>query len=648
MYKNKMFKFMIKSFLLVILLVFEYFTKTANCIEVRVKDLDVGGAAAFRTIRSNIEDIYRITYNSSNTTLNVTAWTNATTEIPLLIVIRQEKGLISLQLPNKDTQQAGAAVVQNVSRILCPAYVGRHDSNGLSTVYIDIYTSSPTNIAYSLKVEYFQSFILNEHSNTNSVFVSPFAPVFFKYDLRHESSIVKFTSEDRICTTVSVQRMMCPVFDLKHTIDFEGQYQTMTKLAAISVDNPDLRHKSMYVVISVHPTDKDCCDSANCSGAAYHRIKKIKIDVIPGYDHSKVNLNYALTLSIFLGIYLFICPFLCLIEPYSEKSFKNLIDEAKMSETNFTASTAVTPTSSNKVFACTNENPKQQKLEHKFHSTSSNNKSSVIKSLSLRNHKNVNNFLNKLLIIKRLNENNNINNNNLSSASTLSNRKSKINNQLNQDRLIVIDHSLDSNNHAKMGEVIMPVVLESLPEEEAQMINDHQNRCANDDIEIPSQHNLETGTFLKDGEKIPDEIYLETTTAHQSECPNNLTIAIPVVLSKDGLREMLNEDENQSSMEIVVNQHNISNTSSNQNNNNNTNISSSKGNCHSSTTNSDFLMAYRELFKNKSTLRVHDLARKQPKLVDRKIMNYPRLIMAIATFYVLPVIQLVLLHQTVN
>ena len=68
-----------------------------------------------------------------------------------------------------------------------------------------------------------------------SVQVSPFAPVFFKYDIISESSLVKFTSPDRICTTVSVQKMMCPVFDLKHTVDFAGQYQTMTSLAAISV-----------------------------------------------------------------------------------------------------------------------------------------------------------------------------------------------------------------------------------------------------------------------------------------------------------------------------------------------------------------------------------------------------------------------------
>lgn len=219
--------FVSSSFLL--LVIFEIFTRPADAISVRVSNLTIGDTA-YNLISSNSEDIYRVVYNSSNTTLNVTAWTNATHELPLLIVIRQEKGLISLQLPNKETQK----FIQNVSRILCPAYVSR-DAYGLSTVYIDIYTSSLVNVSYSLQVTYFQSFILSEASKTE-IFVSPFAPVFFKYDMRHESSIVKFTSEDRICTTVSVQRMMCPVFDLKHTIDFAGQYQTMTKLAAISVD----------------------------------------------------------------------------------------------------------------------------------------------------------------------------------------------------------------------------------------------------------------------------------------------------------------------------------------------------------------------------------------------------------------------------
>lgn len=108
----------------------------------------------------------------------------------------------------------------------------------------------------------------------------------------------------------------------------------------------------MYIVISVHPTDRDCCDSANCSGASFHRIKKLEIELLPGHDGPTVSLNYAITLSVFMGIYLFICPFLCLVEPYSEKNLKSLIHEYKTTDTMFTASTAVTPSSSNKVFAC--------------------------------------------------------------------------------------------------------------------------------------------------------------------------------------------------------------------------------------------------------------------------------------------------------
>ena len=81
----------------------------------------------------------------------------------------------------------------------------------------------------------------------------------------------------------------------------------------------------MYIVVSVHPTDKDCCNTANCSSASFHRIKELTIELMPNYDHRTVSLNYAITLSIFVAIYLFICPFLCLVEPYSEKNLKPLI-----------------------------------------------------------------------------------------------------------------------------------------------------------------------------------------------------------------------------------------------------------------------------------------------------------------------------------
>ena len=67
-------------------------------------------------------------------------------------MIRQEKGLISLQLPNKETSKN----VHNVSQILCPMYADP-DTFGQSIVFINIYTSSDKNITYTIQASYFKS-----------------------------------------------------------------------------------------------------------------------------------------------------------------------------------------------------------------------------------------------------------------------------------------------------------------------------------------------------------------------------------------------------------------------------------------------------------------------------------------------------------
>jgi hypothetical protein len=55
---------------------------------------------------------------------------------------------------------------------------------------------------------------------------------------------------------------------------------------------------------------------------------------------------------------------------------------------------------------------------------------------------------------------------------------------------------------------------------------------------------------------------------------------------------------------------------------------------------------HKETVRNKPNLKVQDLALKLPKLLERKMMNYPRLIISLSTFYTLPVVQLILLYQT--
>jgi len=57
---------------------------------------------------------------------------------------------------------------------------------------------------------------------------------------------------------------------------------------------------------------------------------------------------------------------------------------------------------------------------------------------------------------------------------------------------------------------------------------------------------------------------------------------------------------------------------------------------------------YKAIVKSETRrfIMLSDMTRKPTKLVDRKMMNYPRLIIAIATFYTLPVVQLVFLFQS--
>jgi hypothetical protein len=404
---------------------------------------------------------------------------------------------------------------------------------------------------------------VSDYSST-SLFVSPFAPVFFKYDMKTESSIVKFTSKDQICTTVSVQRMMCPVFDLKHTVDFAGQYQTMTKLAAISVDNPNFMHKSMYIVVSVHQNDIECCESANCSGSSFHRIKNLTIELLPGYDHSTVNLNYAITLSVFLAIYILIFPFLCFVEPYSEKNFKRFIQSMKASEITIgSTNTTMTPTSNTRLF--------DEKYRINGVADMSNH------TLNAHNNRYKPNEFSIIHYSPKINE------------PYISEVSSSL---IRGDEKLLTIRVDQVEKKASIENLTTPSDLSSKKD---------------DDPTVPSkgEKNEETVECNQDVEIASS---MKPLTA-------NLTLTLPnpnQPAIEDSL--LVNEDNSFSSVDYDK---------------------------------VEDAESYKDVVRNKPYLKVHDLARKQPKLLDRKMMNYPRLIISIATFYVLPVIQLILLYQTV-
>lgn len=74
-----------------------------------------------------------------------------------------------------------------------------------------------------------------------------------------DSAIVKVTSSTAFpCSVISVQDILCPVYDLDNNVAFIGTYQTMTKKAAITVQKKDFPSHSFYVVVVVKTEDEAC------------------------------------------------------------------------------------------------------------------------------------------------------------------------------------------------------------------------------------------------------------------------------------------------------------------------------------------------------------------------------------------------------
>uniref|UniRef100_A0A8D0L4K7 SID1 transmembrane family member 2 n=1 Tax=Sphenodon punctatus TaxID=8508 RepID=A0A8D0L4K7_SPHPU len=84
---------------------------------------------------------------------------------------------------------------------------------------------------------------------------------YFKYVFPEglDSVIVKVTSAMAFpCSVISIQDILCPVYDLDNNVEFIGMYQTMTKKAAITVQKKDFPSNSFYVVVVVKTEDEAC------------------------------------------------------------------------------------------------------------------------------------------------------------------------------------------------------------------------------------------------------------------------------------------------------------------------------------------------------------------------------------------------------
>ncbi|XP_015283530.1 PREDICTED: SID1 transmembrane family member 2 [Gekko japonicus] len=184
---------------------------------------------------------------------------SAQKETPVLFVVRQKEAVVSFQVPLilRGLFQR-KYLYQDVGRTLCQPQT--KNESELQFFYVDVSTLSPTNVSYQLQVTRVENFVLrtNQHLDFNATAAQP---QYFKYEFPEEvdSVIVKVTSATAFpCSVMSIQDILCPVYDLDNNVAFIGMYQTMTKKAAITVQKKDFPSHSFYVVVVVKTEDEAC------------------------------------------------------------------------------------------------------------------------------------------------------------------------------------------------------------------------------------------------------------------------------------------------------------------------------------------------------------------------------------------------------
>ncbi|XP_045758842.1 SID1 transmembrane family member 1 [Mirounga angustirostris] len=257
------------------------------------------------------ENTYSFNYTSQPGQVNaVRVYVNSSSEnldYPVLVVVRQQKGVLSWQVPLLfQGLYQRSYNYQEVSRTLCPSEATNETGPLEQLVIVDVTSMAPLGAQYKLLVTKITHFQLQ----TNVAFhftASPSQPQYFLYKFPDDvdSVIIKVRSEMAYpCSVVSVQNITCPVHDLDHNVEFNGVYQSMTKKAAITLQKKDFPSKQFFVVFVIKPEDYACGGSFFIQEKEnqtwnLHRTKNLKVTIVPSTKGS-VDVN-----SILISLFIF-------------------------------------------------------------------------------------------------------------------------------------------------------------------------------------------------------------------------------------------------------------------------------------------------------------------------------------------------------
>ncbi|XP_044797872.2 SID1 transmembrane family member 1 isoform X4 [Bubalus bubalis] len=270
------------------------------------------------------ENIYSFNYTSQPGQVTaVRVYVNSSSEnldYPVLVVVRQQKEVLSWQVPLLfQGLYQRSYNYQEVSRTLCPSEATNETGPLEQLIFVDVASMAPLGAQYKLLVTKLKHFQLQ----TNVAFhftASPSQPQYFLYKFPEDvdSVIIKVVSTLAYpCSVVSVQNIMCPVYDLDHNVEFNGVYQSMTKKAAITLQKKDFPGEQFFVVFVIKPEDYACGGSFFIQEKEnqtwnLQRAKNLQVTIVPSIKGSVYVKAILLSFLIFFSFYLG-CLFVALI-----------------------------------------------------------------------------------------------------------------------------------------------------------------------------------------------------------------------------------------------------------------------------------------------------------------------------------------------
>lgn len=233
-------------------------------------------------------------------------------DYPVLVVVRQQKEVLSWQVPLLfQGLYQRSYNYQEVSRTLCPSEATNETGPLEQLIFVDVASMAPLGAQYKLLVTKLKHFQLQ----TNVTFhftASPSQPQYFLYKFPEDvdSVIIKVVSTLAYpCSVVSVQNIMCPVYDLDHNVEFNGVYQSMTKKAAITLQKKDFPGEQFFVVFVIKPEDYACGGSFFIQEKEnqtwnLQRAKNLQVTIVPSIKGSVYVKSILLSFLIFFSFYL--------------------------------------------------------------------------------------------------------------------------------------------------------------------------------------------------------------------------------------------------------------------------------------------------------------------------------------------------------